>query len=47
MNEKLEVYARLLLEKCLNIEKGEALLISGPIEAYDFIRILKLIKWEL
>ena len=40
MNEKLEVYARLLLEKCLNIEKGEPLLISGPIEAYDFIRIL-------
>ena len=34
-----EKYAELLLEGCLNIE-NQPLLISCPIEVYDFVRIL-------
>lgn len=35
-----EKYADLILESCLNISSNQPLLISGPIEAYDFIRII-------
>lgn len=36
----LEKYADLLLDGCLNIKKNQPLLISCPIESYEFIRIL-------
>lgn len=35
-----EKYANLLLESCLNITTKKSLLISCPIEAYQFVRIL-------
>ncbi len=35
-----EKYADLILENCLNISSNQPLLISGPIEVYDFIRII-------
>ena len=35
-----EKYADLLLESCLNINSEQPLLISCPIESYEFIRIL-------
>lgn len=40
MQEKLEKYADLLLDKCLNLKDNEPLFIQGPIERYDFIRVL-------
>ena len=36
----LEKYADLLLDGCLNVKKNQPLLISCPIESYEFIRIL-------
>ena len=35
-----EKYADLLLESCLNINSGQPLLISCPIEVYEFVRML-------
>ena len=40
MQELYVKYAHLLLEKGLCIKKGEPLVINGPIESYDFIRVL-------
>lgn len=47
MQEKLKNYAVLLLKKCLNIKKDQPLLISAPIEAYEFIRILSTEAYNL
>lgn len=41
-----EKYAELLLESCLNIKECDALLITGPIEAYEFLRILAIKAYE-
>ena len=35
-----EKYADLLLNGCLNIDKNQPLLISSPIEVYDFVRLI-------
>lgn len=35
-----EKYAELLLVKCLNLRKGQPLVITSPIECIDFIRVL-------
>lgn len=40
MNDKLNKYAELLLKKGVNIKKGQPLLISAPLESYEFVRIL-------
>lgn len=47
MKEKLEKYADLLLEKGVNIKKNQPLLISAPLESYEFIRILTRKAYEL
>lgn len=47
MKEKLEKYADLLLEKGVNIQKNQPLLISAPLESYEFIRILTKKAYEL
>ena len=40
MQEKYYKYAHLLLERGLYIKKEEPLVVSAPIEAIDFIRVL-------
>lgn len=40
MNNKLEKYANLLINRCLSIKKNQPLLIAAPIEAIEFIRIV-------
>lgn len=40
MQKYMEIYADILLKKCLKLKKGEPLLIQGPMERYDFVRIL-------
>lgn len=47
MEEKLRTYSRLLLEECLCIKKGQPLLISFPIESYEFVRILSKTAYDL
>lgn len=47
MNEKLNKYADLLLKKGVNIQKNQPLLISAPIESYEFVRILTKKAYEL
>lgn len=47
MEEKLEKYADLLLVKCLNLKEGQPLLITSPIEAYEFVRILTKKAYEM
>lgn len=47
MKEYLEKYASILLEDCLKIKKGEPLYIAGPMERYDFIRILVKKAYEI
>ena len=42
-----EKYAELLLKKCLNLKKGQPLVITGPIECIDFIRILTKQAYEM
>jgi len=39
MKEKLQKYARLLIEVGLNIQKGQNLIISSPIESAEFARM--------
>ena len=39
MKEKLQKYARLLIEVGLNIQKGQNLMISAPIECAEFARM--------
>lgn len=40
MKEKFLKYSELLLDRCLDIKKGQPLLISAPIESIDFVRVL-------
>lgn len=40
MKEKLEKYAELLLTKGVSVKRGTPLLISAPMEAYEFVEIL-------
>ncbi len=40
MQKYMEKYAEILLKKCLKLKKGEPLLIQGPMERYDFVRIV-------
>lgn len=47
MNEKLEKYADLLLCKGVNIKENRPLLISAPLESYEFVRILSKKAYEL
>ena len=47
INDKLEMYADLLLRKGVNIKKNQPLLISAPIESYIFIRVLTKKAYEL
>lgn len=39
MKEKLQKYAKLLIEVGLNINKGQNLIISSPIECAEFARM--------
>ena len=36
-----------MLKKCLNLKKGQPLVITGPIECIDFIRILTKQAYEM
>ena len=47
MNEELEKYADLLLRKGVNLKKRQPLLISAPIESYEFVRLLTKRAYEL
>lgn len=47
MNELYEKYAKVLLEKGVNLQKNQPLLISAPIEAIDFVRVLTEIACEM
>lgn len=47
MEEKLEKYAELLLTKGVSVRRGIPLLISAPIEAYEFVRILSKKAYEM
>ena len=40
MEEKYKKYAKLLLKRCLNIKKNQPLVLSMPMEALDFGRVL-------
>ena len=40
MEEKYQKYAQLLLKKCLNIKKGQPLVLSMPMEAIELARII-------
>lgn len=46
MNKKYEKYANLLLTKCLSIKKGQPLLISAPIDAIEFVRVISKLALE-
>lgn len=47
MDEKLNKYADLLLRKGVNIIKNQPLLISAPIESYEFVRLLAKKAYQL
>ena len=47
MEELKEKYARVLLESCLKVEKGQPLFISYNVERSDFVRIVTKIAYEL
>lgn len=47
VNELYQKYARVLLEKGVNLQKNQPLLISAPIEAIDFVRLLTKIACEM
>ncbi len=47
MEELYEKYAKVLLEKGVNLQKNQPLLISAPIEAIDFVRVLTKIASEM
>lgn len=40
MENLMEEYAKILLKECLKLKKGEPLYIMGPMERYDFIRLI-------
>lgn len=46
MNKNYKKYAHLLLNRCLSIKKGQPLLITAPIDAIDFVRIVSRIALE-
>lgn len=37
---QLTAYAKVLLQKGLNIQKGQTLVINAPVEAHDFVTLL-------
>ena len=39
MEEKLQEYARLLVRVGLNVQRGQTLVISSPVECYYFARL--------
>ena len=47
MKELQEKYAKVLLETCLKVEKGQPLLISYNIERRDFVRIITKLAYEM
>ena len=47
MYELQEKYAKVLLESCLKVEKGQPLFISANIERIDFVRIVTKVAYEL
>lgn len=42
-----EKYANLLLVKCLNLKKGQPLVITSPIECIDFVRVITKKAYEM
>lgn len=47
MNKDFEKYATLLLKRCLSLKKGQPLLITAPIEAIEFVRVVNKVALEL
>lgn len=47
LREKMEEYARLLIEVGVNLKPGEPLVISSPVEGVEFIRLLAKRAYEL
>ena len=40
MKEKKIKYAKLLIEKCVNLQKNEPLYIEAPVETYEFVEMI-------
>lgn len=40
MKTKLRKYAELLINRCLSVKKNQPLLITAPLESYEFVRIV-------
>ena len=38
--KQLTAYARVLLQKGLNLQKGQTLVINAPVESHDFVALL-------
>ena len=47
MEENYKKYAELLLKRCLSIKENQPLLVSAPIDAIEFIRILTDVALEI
>jgi len=45
--DNFDKYAELLLKKCLNIKKGQPLVITCPLECYEFVRIIAKHAYEM
>jgi len=46
MDKKLRKYAELLINRCLNVKKEQPLLITAPVECYEFVRIIANVALE-
>ena len=46
MNNNYKKYAELLIKRCLSIKKGQPLLITAPIDAIDFVRVVAKVALE-
>ena len=47
MQEMYEKYAKVLLEKGVNLKKGQPLLITAPVEAIEFLRVLGSLAYKM
>lgn len=47
MKEKQELYAKILLENCIKIDKNQPLFITCPMEAIEFVRMVARKAYEL
>ena len=46
MNNKFKKYAELLINRCLSVKKDQPLLITAPVECFEFVRIVASVALE-